>query len=220
MILSFNEVKYIHVKYGGTKEEIKRKLLEPYNQFEERIIMWLESGMEVEKENPKQCFGREYDPDDPECQIKCPIRYQCEEATKMFRIKNNYEKKIIKEFKSEIVDFGKLKTDEIEKIGREDIFIELEKLVSAKVVGKGFKLDTNPILNVSKWDKEKIVIYSTKGILPYVKRWKDLKIKEYKGVKVKIDGMSPGDLLKFVKDLLGNPIKYKRKKPISKKKSE
>lgn len=220
MILSFNEVKYIHVKYGETKEEIERNLLEPYNQFEERMIMWLESGMEVEKENPKQCFGKEYDPDDPECQVKCPIRYQCDDATKIFRIKNSYKKEVIKEIGTKMVDIDKAKIDEIEKIGREDILIELGNLVPMKIVRKGFKLDTNPILNVSKWENEEITIYSTKGILPYAKRWKDLKVKEYKGVKVKIDGMKPVDLLKFVKDMLYDPIIDVRKKPTSKKKKK
>lgn len=220
MKLSFNEVKYIHIKYGKNREEIEKKLLEPYSQFEERLILWLESGMETAEKTPKECFGREYDSDDPECQVKCPIRVECEDATNIFRIKNKQEKRVVEEIKTDIIDFGETKIEEIEKVGREDIIEELKKSVPIKMVGKGFKVDTYPILNVSKWDEKKITVYSTKGVLPYARRWKNLKIKEYKGVKVKIEGMEPEDLLQFVKDMLFNPLEDMKKKPETKTKKE
>lgn len=214
MKLSFNEAKYIRLKYGENKEQIKEKLLEPYSQFEERIILWLEEKMETEKYDPDECFGKDYDPFENECQIKCPIPVECKEALDLF--KNKFNKKMVEEIKLNDVnleeDAESKKVKEQRKLGREEILETLSDLVkikkeTRKYKGKEIRIMTKPMLKISNWDRKEITVYSTKGIIPYTERWKGLKIKRYAGVKVKIGGFEPNDLINFVEDMISFPIK-------------
>ena len=200
MKLSQNEVKYIHKIYGKTKEDIEKKLQEPYSQFDKRVILWLEDDMATEPFDPEQCFGVKYDPDDPECQIKCSISEDCKKAVKIFG------DDFIAEIKSDISLEKKEKENGEIKIERKKIILKsLKELVGYKKDKKAIKIKTKPLLKVSNWEEGNLTIYSTRGVLKYTERWKNLEIKEYGSGKVKVTGLDMEDLLMFVEDMCLNP---------------
>ena len=216
--LSKKEVDFIHYKYGKTDEEIwsfldqrleSLKEGENQSQFDLRITEWLKNGKPVKEVDTEsgydrnECFGMGFDPKDQTCR-QCGIRVDCKEASVFFA----------EMLDKEVFGMSKMKTLVEDEVEEDKVVDEVVAQIRELKVGvdrddSGIKIHTMPKMTIpylTRDEEGKIVVYSSKGLLPYVNRWEETKedCKVYKQSRIGFR-IALSDLVDFIENMLFDP---------------
>jgi len=208
--MSKKEIEFVEYKYGKTDEEILESLNQKggeFVQFELRIEEWLKNGKPMREVNtesgydPEECFGLNFDSKDRICKT-CSVNKACQEAYTFF----------VEKMEKEIVGLSKIERTEKEGIEDDKIIQKIKELqVEVDRSDSLIKIHTMPkmIIHTLNRDNEgKIVVYSSRGLLPYVYRWQETKdtLKVYKKSRISFR-IFLSDLVDFIENMMFDPEK-------------